>query len=256
MSHAVRLGLILVAATLGPVLLASPSAAQTPAPAPAPPPAIKKWTTAISLGVTLTRGNKDTATYNAGFDVKHDDKKRNILTASGLFIRGKTDGADSANRLGLNGRDEYRVNGRFFVFLQGQFLRDQFKEIDYLVAPTMGLGWNPIDRPLTKLSVNTGAGHVWEQNTGRMVKRSGAMTLGERMSHTVSPAVAVTQSFNGLWKTEHPEDALLTIIASIAATMTAKTQFKVEWIDTYKTRPPTGVKKNDMSMIVAMVVRH
>ncbi len=246
-----------VAAVLAAV---SPAFAQTaapaPSPAPTPAPVVKKWTTSFSLGLTLTRGNTDTTTLNTGYDVKYDPKRKNILTSQGLFIRGTNAGRDSTNRLGVNFRDEHRANTHYFVYVQGQFLRDPFKEIDYLVAPTAGVGINALDRAATKLSINAGAGGVWEQNTRRTVRQSGALTLGERWTQILSPAVTFTQSFSALWKMENLSDSLYTLVVTLAASITARTQFKVEWVDTYKNLPPAAnVKKNDVSMIVAFVVR-
>ncbi len=234
----------------------TPSPTPTPTPTPTAAPAIKKWTFSINLGLTVTRGNKDTATYNTGFDLKYDTKKRNILKADGLFIRGTNGGVVSTNRLTLNFRDEHQANGRFFLFAQGQFLRDQFKEIDYLVAPTTGLGIKAVDRPATKLSLNAGVGGVWERNTRRAVRRSGALTFGERLTQALSPAMSLTQSLSALAKMEDLADALFTFSTGVVASINSRAQFKVEWIDTYKSRPPAaGVRKNDLSVIVALVVR-
>jgi putative salt-induced outer membrane protein YdiY len=230
--------------------------AQTPAPPAKPAPPIKKWTSSVSAGVTITRGNKDAATYNAGYDVRYDPKTRNIFRSNGMFIRGTTNGEVSANRIALNARDEYRANGRFFVFAQAQSLRDRVKAIEYLVAPTAGFGFTVADAARTKMSLNVGVGGVWEKNVGRDVRRSGAATVGEKFTHAISPAVTLSQSFSGLWKTENFRDALLTLTVGLTASMTTRTQFKVEWIDTYKSRPPSAsIEKNDFSVIVALVVR-
>jgi putative salt-induced outer membrane protein YdiY len=232
--------------------LATPAMAQD-----APAPQVKHWFTTLSFGLTVTSGNKDTSTYSAGYDFKYDPKTKNVLKSDGLFIRGKTDGVVSTSRLSLRVRDEHQANGKFFVFAQAQYLQDTFKQIDYLAAPTAGMGIKAIDSKVTRLAVNLGVGGVWEKNTLRGVRRSGAVTLGQNFSHQLSSTVAITQSFNGLWKTEALHDALLTLGASLAASINSRTQFKVEWIDTYKTRPPSAlVQKNDMSVLVALVVKH
>jgi putative salt-induced outer membrane protein YdiY len=67
-------------------------------------------------------------------------------------------------------RDEYRLSTRAFVFGQNQYLRDEFKNIDYLLAPTAGLGYKLFDTATTKLTVDGSVGGVWEKNPGLDVR--------------------------------------------------------------------------------------
>ncbi|MGH9254290.1 MAG: DUF481 domain-containing protein [Vicinamibacterales bacterium] len=41
-------------------------------------------------------------------------------------------------------------------------LRDTFKLIDYLVAPTVGVGDKLVDTPIMKFSAGGGVGAIWE----------------------------------------------------------------------------------------------
>jgi putative salt-induced outer membrane protein YdiY len=140
-----------------------PGQAQTPPAAPAEPS--KAWTTTASLGLTVTSGNTETSTFNAGFDVKFDPKTNNLFKAEGLLLRGKTSGELSTSRFGFILRDEHRVSQRVFVFGQNQYLKDRFKEIDYLVAPTAGVGITLVSTEATRFNIDAGAGGVWEKNT-------------------------------------------------------------------------------------------
>jgi putative salt-induced outer membrane protein YdiY len=96
-----------------------------------------------------------------------------------------------ANRLSLNLRDEYSLTTRVFVFGQNQYLRDEFKNIDYLLAPTGGIGYKLYDTATTKLAVDGSVGGVWEKNPGFDVSASGALNVGERLTRrfrrTTSP---------------------------------------------------------------------
>ena len=48
-------------------------------------------------------------------------KSRNVVKSDGLVIHGKTDGELTANRVGINLRDEYSLTPRLFVFGQNQY---------------------------------------------------------------------------------------------------------------------------------------
>jgi putative salt-induced outer membrane protein YdiY len=240
---------------LGLVLATGRAAAAQEGGQPAAPP--KPWTTAAGVGLALTSGNSETSTFNANYEVVFDPRARNMVKSDGLLIRGRTEGELSSDRIALNARDEFRINGHAFVFVQNQYLRDSFKEIDYLLAPTAGFGYRLVDADATTLSVNAGLGGVWEKNPDASVRASGAVTLDQNLSHTAWTTTTFTQSFAGLWKTEDLNDALYQISAGIAVAMTARTQVKVQAIDTFKNRPPgPTIQKNDLSLIVAFVFKN
>lgn len=236
-----------------PVLLAlaAPVFAQAP-----PPPPRKPWTVAASAGLALTSGNTDTSTVNVAYDLIYDSLGKNIVKSDALFLRGKNQGELAADRMNLNIRDQYQINGRTYVFGQNLYLRDRFKQIDYLLAPTGGVGYKVLDTPETKLDVDAGVGGVWEKNTGFDVTTSGAVTLGEKLQQKLTSNTTFTQSFGGLWKTKDWEDSLFNFGVGIAASMSTRTQLKVEFLDVYKNKPPlASIKKNDLATLIAIVYK-
>jgi putative salt-induced outer membrane protein YdiY len=142
------------------------------------------------------------------------------------------------------------------VFGQNQYLRDQFKDIDYLVAPTVGVGYKLLDTAATKLSVDGAVGGVWEKNSGMDVEGSGALALGEKLVQTLTATTTITQTVTGLWKTSDFEDVLFTFGVGLAASMSTRTQLKVELLDTFKNRPPSAnIQKNDVAILMAIVYK-
>lgn len=228
---------------------AAPLHAQAPAPAP------NALATTASAGLALTSGNKDTSTLNLGYELSWDPKTRNIVKSDGLYLRGKTEGDLTTDRLGVNARDEFKLHDRAFAFGQLQYLADQFKNIDYLVAPSAGFGYRLSDTARTKLSVDAGLGGVWEKRLTGDVQQSGAVTVSEKLTHQLSASAALSQSFAALYKTNNFDDALYAVGASLAASMTARTQLKVEVLDTYKKLVTAGIEKNDVTLIVGMVFK-
>lgn len=234
----------------GAVLL---SGAPAWAQAPAEP---KIWTVAASAGLALTHGNKDSSTVNAAYDLAYDPQTRNVVKSDALLIRGKTEGELTASRLGVNVRDEYKLHDGLFVFGQNQYLKDEFKNIDYLLAPTGGVGMRVFDTMQTKLTVDAGAGGVWEKNPGLDVRSSGAVVAGEKLIQTLTATTTLTQSVTALWKTKDWDDSLYTFGVGIAATISMRTQLKVELLDTYKSLPPLPtIQPNDVAVLMAIVYK-
>lgn len=229
----------------------------TAVPASAQPPAPPKiWTVTVSAGLALTSGNTDTSNVNAAYDIVYNPQTKNVVKSDGLFLRSTTEDALSAHRTSLNIRDEYSLTPRLFVFGQNQYLRDEFKNIDYLLAPTAGLGYRIFDTAATKFVVDGSAGAVWEKNPDVDVNTSGALTLGEKLTQTLTATTTLTQSFAALWKTQNFDDALYTAGIGIAVAVSTHTQLKIEILDTFKNLPPsTTIQKNDVAILMAFVYK-
>jgi putative salt-induced outer membrane protein len=242
------------------------AAAQAPA-TPPPPPPTPAWTGSAGLGLALNRGNTATTNFNASFDASNDPKTRSVWKSKGLYQRGTNNGTLAVDRLLLEGRNERTLSDRLYAFGQLQFLSDEFKAIDYLFAPGVGIGYKLVATPVTSLNVDGGLGVKVEKNT--TVVRTGdlavstsrrrtdaVVTASDKLEHKLSKTAAITQSFGALWKATDFGDALYTFTAGVAASLTTRTQLKVELVDTYAARPPTAaVKSNDVALLTAFVYK-
>lgn len=228
---------------------AVPSSAQTP-----PPPKI--WTVTAGAGAALTSGNSDTSSLNAAYDITWDPPNRHVVKSDALALRARTEDELTANRVGVNVRDEYHLTPRLFVFGQNQYLKDEFKSIDYLIAPTGGVGFKVIDTMATQLGVDGSAGGVWEKNPGLDVNGSGALAVGQKLTQTLTSNTTLTEGFTGLWKTSDFEDSLFTLGIGIAVAMSSHTQLKLEALDTFKNKPPNPtIEKNDLALLFSFVYK-
>jgi len=245
------------------ILAGVPALAQEPAPAPAeppcecvpptPPPPV--WTGSFGAGLALTQGNRDTTNFNLSFDVKRDPKTKTVFKAEGLYILATEDGDENVDRGLLTVRVERLITERAYVFGQFGYVRDRFKEIDYLLAPTAGIGYKVIATERTTFDVDGSVGMVFEKNTGLDLETDGAVAAGEKFSHKLTTNAVLTQGSSALWKMDDFGDALYTFSAGVAASVTTRVQLKLEFQDIYKTRPTGGADKNDIAFITAFVYK-
>jgi putative salt-induced outer membrane protein YdiY len=228
-----------------------------PAPVIPPPQALRPWVASIGLGFSLTSGNADTSTLNLSFDVSSRPQAPNVFKADLLYLRGEENGELSLNRLSLRARDEYtRAGGRTYLFGQIEGLRDTFKDIDYLVAPSFGLGHKVRDTAALLLFLDAGLGFKMEKDMNRALRTSGAVTASQRFTRKLSEHASISQSLAALWTIDRLDDALYTFKAGLTADLTRRSQIKVEVVDLYKTRPPAvTVEKNDVSLVTAVVYK-
>jgi putative salt-induced outer membrane protein len=249
------LRLVSAAATVAVTLAATLVHAQPPAvPAPAAPP--PPWTGSAGFGLTLNRGNTATTNLNVSGEAAHDPKTGSVWKFKGLYLRGDNNGVLAVDRLHLEGRNERTLTPRVYAFGQLQFLEDHFKDIDYLFAPSAGLGYKLIATPLTTFNVDGGLGFKLEKNPGFDRRNDVVVTLSDKVEHKLSTTAALTQSFGALWKARDFGDALYTFSAGAAAALTARTQLKLELLDTYASRPPNpAVKNNDVAVLTTLVYK-
>jgi putative salt-induced outer membrane protein YdiY len=205
----------------------------------------------------VTSGNADTSTLNFAVDLSSRPKARNVFKGDALYLRGDRDGELNVNRLSVKVRDEFTPAAQMFVYGQGEYLRDTFKDIQYLVAPTVGIGYKVWDQTDVRvLALDAGAGAKIEKDTLRRTRTDAAITGAERFLRKLSDHATVTQSIAALWTAEDVGDALYTFKLGLAAALTARSQLKVELVDFYKTRPPDDtVRKNDVSVVTAVVYK-
>jgi putative salt-induced outer membrane protein YdiY len=242
-----RLSLMFVIFTL-----CDAASASAQAPPPPPPPG---WTGSAGAGLAMTSGNSDTSTVNAAYDLKRDTGGVLVFRSAGLFLYGKSQDVLTSDRLSLDGRLERKLNDRTSVFGQTQYLRDEFKSIDYLIAPTVGVSQLLVKTDRTEFGIDGGVGGVWEKNPGLDTDLDGALTAGQKFSHKITATTELIEKAAALWKMDDFDDALYTFGAGIAASITAATQLKVEFLDTYKARPLPGVQKNDIATLVSFVYK-
>lgn len=240
-----------MAAGVALLLLAAPAAAQTPDP-DAPPPG---WTGSFGAGLAMTQGNSDTSTMNVAYDLKWDAGAPLTFKSTGLYIRGKSEGELTTDRLAFEGRADRKWFNGTSVYGQVQYLSDEFKEIDYLVSPTVGLARQLVKNDRTELGVDAGVGLVWEKNAGVDVTTRGALTAGQNFRFQLSETAEITQRVSALWPMSEFSDGLYITGLGLAANLTSRTQFKGEVLNTLKNRPPDGVNKNDVAILLSLVYK-
>lgn len=233
------------------VLLHSAVHAQAPGAPPPPPPV---WAGSLGAGFAVTSGNADTSNFNINFAVTHDPANPHVVKADAVYLRGSNEGETIVNRSTFGIRDEYSLSERTAVFGQFRYLRDTFKLIDYLMAPTFGISQKLVVTPKALLAADAGVGFVVEKNPGFSRQTSGALTLGENFTYKISETATFTQNVTGLWKMSDWEDALYTVGVGMAAKVTDKITLKIELLEVYKNKPPLPtVKKQDVSLVTSLV---
>lgn len=235
--------------------LAAPVFAQAPAAAPPPPP--PGWTGSIGGGLALTSGNSDTSTTNVGYDVLRDHGTNVIFKSSGLLLKGSNNGVSNVDRSQADARVGYALSPRLSAFGQTTLARDNFKAIDYILAPTAGLSYKVVATERTEWMTDGSAGVVFEKNKGLDVDTSGALIAGEKLTHKFAEKTKFVHAATGLWKMKDFEDAFYTFSAGLLTSIAGNFDLKTEFLSTYKNKlTNAALKKADQSVVLSVVYKY
>jgi putative salt-induced outer membrane protein YdiY len=220
-------------------------------------PVPKGLSGSASFGLSLTQGNTDTLTVNATDDSIYDPKTKNLIKWNALFLRGRQNGVLSVNRVAASVRDEYTVSKHFFMFAQLDALHDTFKGVDYLYAPTGGIGYKAIDTKRTTLDFNAGVGAVLEKDTDVDPTGSGAGTFGEKFVYQFTEAMTLKESLNTLFKENDLADWLYAFDVGASVKINSRFSLSFDLLDTFKNRPVDGLThKHDLALVTSIVAKY
>jgi putative salt-induced outer membrane protein YdiY len=224
-------------------------------PCPPPPPVPPAWSIGLGAGLSLTGGNSDTSSYNLLATVVHDPRTKNIFRFEALYLRTEQEGLASVDRTFAKARNERTINGRLFLFGDLGYLRDNPKEVEYLISPVVGAGYRLVEGPRVVASVDGGVGGAFEKLQGRDGTADLALQATERVEWKATPVATLYQKAGGLWKADDFGDAYYRAELGLGATLARRVEIKLAFADDYKTRPPVGLLKNDTSFIASLVFK-
>jgi putative salt-induced outer membrane protein YdiY len=213
----------------------------------------KPLTGHAAAGFSFTQGNSDTRSFNASLALKYDPRTKDVLKADAFYILNSESGASTVDRTSAHLRDEYTFRPRWFAFGDLQFLKDRFKAIDSLLAPTVGVGRVLVKTPARELTADLGAGAIFEKDEPGDRTSSGALRAGEDYSWKISKSANLTENAFALWKTSDLADAYYHLDVGLGAAVNDHFELKVALIDEYKRKPPDPtIKRNDLAGIVSI----
>ena len=213
-----------------------------------PPP--KPWNSSLGAGLAITSGNSDTQNINFAFNTVYDPKTVHLFKADALYLLAEANDEKQVDKATATGRYERTLSDRTFWFGEVSYLRDPFKEIDYLISPIVGAGYHIIKTDTRKLSVDGGVGGAFDSG-----ETSGAVKAGESFEISLSPTSKITQRLNGLWKADDFDDALYHFDVGLATTIATRAELKLSYVMDYKNQPPPGIEKGDSALFATVLYK-
>jgi putative salt-induced outer membrane protein len=234
------------------VLAASPAAPQT---CPCPPAPTPGWHGGAGLGLAITSGNSDTQNFSLDFLVTYDPQKRNVIKIDCLYLRAKSEGSDTVNKAALGMRDEYSL-GRAFLFGEGRYQRDRFKQLDYLITPIVGAGLKLVDGARVKAAVDAGLGLAFEKLDERDGTTDGAVRAGESVTWKISDTATFSHLGSAIWKMDDFGDAFYHLDTGLAASINQRLELRLSGVIDVKSKPADpALDKMDKAVLASVAFK-
>lgn len=219
---------------------------------PPPPP----WETSLGAGVAITSGNNDTTNFNLSFATKYDPKTIHLFKSEAVYLRGETEGERNVDRAAALVRYERLFSERAFSFAEASYLRDPFKDIDYLISPLIGAGYHVIKTDTRRLTFDGAAGYSFESGPAGGNSDSVAVKAGESFEWSISPTSKLTQGFFVLGKADDFGASLYHFDAGLTTSIAARAELKLSYLYDYRAETPSPeIDKGDSALFAAILFK-
>ncbi len=252
------------AVTAGPAGTIQPAAAGTTAPPPIafaqikainPPPV--KWTGSISTNGLLTRGNSNTENIGVSIDASRRAENDRIgINAGYLYGRQESPdtGADTTttDNWFVFGKYDYFFSKRFYGFASARVERDRIAALNLRFTPSLGAGYQWIERPNMNFLTEGGLAWVYEDFETNGSDDHFALRLAYRFNKKLNDKANFFHNLEYLPSLEDISDFNVNADAGVRVTLVKNmfTEFKLEW--RHDAEPAPGASENDLRYLLGV----
>ncbi len=213
------------------------------------------WKTGASAGLSLTRGNSETLTFNGALSVEGEKPQLGAIRAGVEANYGEAETAGNREttvdntRLFANVRKT--LSERTFAYLDAAVARDEIADVDYRSTLGPGAGFQAIKTEKTTLSFEGGASYVWEK-TGGARDDFLALRFAERFTQVLSATAKLWQSVEILPQADDLGRFLSKAELGVEAAINARFSLRAVLQHAHDTDPAAGREKNDLALVVGL----
>ena len=235
-------------------LLQVPAATAAIAAGVPPPPAISPkfpWQSAVSVGLSLTRGNSDTTLFTADYLTQRktpfDEYKIDLSTTYG-----EQDSKDTANNYKANGQWNHLFTPRSYTYGRVDGLRDTISEVDYRANIGPGLGYYLWKDTNTTFATEGGGSYEAQRLDDSGDRSFATLRLANRFEHKVNDHVRLWQNAEVLPQVDDFNNYVINFEAGVEASLSKSFSLKTYLDDNYDNDPAPGKLRNDAKIVAAL----
>ena len=181
------------------------------------------------------------------------------------YAKAKINGVNqtTANRWGAAGQYDYNLSPQLYAFGKLGLEADRIVDLQLRNAIAGGLGYHVINTKEMSFDVFGGVGYTTDKyrvaqtiggGTGTRFSRA-SLLFGEESSHQFSPTVSAKQRLEVYPGLSGDKANLMKFTAGLSVAMSSTLNLTVGVVDSYNSKPPAGLKKNDLGVFTGVSVK-
>ena len=218
------------------------------------------WDTTLSLGLSGTRGNSETLTFNGELDAAREWGRQELRVGiEGSYSEAESDDTGESETTAQDARAslryKYSVRPRWYVYTDDSILHDEPAGLDYRLIAGVGAGRFLLDGQTARLSVEVGAAYIREEFSDGGSDDAAAPRLGVRYDLAPGGSAKVWAAAEYLPQAGEWDAYLLNGEAGIEAVVNSRISLRTVLQDRYDSVPPDDRKHNDISIVGSLVFK-
>jgi putative salt-induced outer membrane protein YdiY len=154
------------------------------------------WSGTADTGLSMSRGNTETATFNFGVNAARTTTRDKIsVYMTTLYARNNTTGTSLVTANAKRGGVRYDINlsSKTFAFGLGDLENDEFQKLDLRLTLGGGLGYHVLKTDRTTFDVLGGGTLNREYYSTGSNRSSGEVLIGGELSHKLSQRTSLKE---------------------------------------------------------------
>lgn len=221
------------------------------------------WRGVAGAAAAFSSGNSSSSTLGLNVDMARATESDKISLGGALaYGKAKVDGVNKTTTDKWNGYGQYDWNLSRQLFLFGKlgFEGDKLAKLDLRSTVAGGVGYKLIDTKPLAFSLFGGAAYSTDKysvaqtvggETDTRFSRS-SLLLGEESAHELSGTTTFKQRLELYPGLSGDKAVLAKFNAGLGVAMSSTMSLNVGVTDTYNSKPPAGLKKNDLGVLVGV----
>lgn len=212
------------------------------------------WNSALTAGLTLTRGNSDTLLATTKFIT---DKKTpiNEFNLGGDAAYGSASGVENVETFHGFGQWNHLFSERWYGYLRTEGLHDGIAEVKYRDTTTSGLGYYFVKNTNTTFSVEGGPGYI-AQRVGTQDDNYATLRVAEKFERKFNKNSArVWENVEYLPRVDKLSDYLINGEVGVESALYKTLSLQVFLDDNFNSVPASGLRRNDVKLVSGLTYK-
>ena len=217
------------------------------------------WHGDMAFGLSLARGNSDTFLMNASATANRawaqNELKFGVDGQYGLNNFGQSNETQSANSVHAFGDYKRLFTDRAYGDLNVDGTHDDIAQVRYRLIVGPAIGYYFIKSDATKVNGEIGPSFI-DEKLGSNTFQYVAMRVTERAEHAFNKGSRIWEQVDYLPQVDDFNNYLVNSEVGLEAALNSKFSLRIVAADKFNSRPATGRKENDITLVSALVYKY